>query len=68
MATEIRLNNGEKIELSGQSVQEYIAWRDDMIRQLGQELASKMPKFYGSIEFNIQDGKYINANMKIGVK
>jgi len=68
MATEVRLNNGKIIELSGQSVQEYIAWRDAMIRQTGQELASKMPKFYGSIEFNIQNGKFVNANMKIGIK
>jgi len=65
---EVRLNNGKKIELSGQSVQEYIEWRDAMIRQTGEDLASNLPKFYGKVEFNIQNGKYVNANMCQGIK
>ena len=66
--SEVSLNNGKKVKLSGQSVEDYIAWRDAMIRQKGQELASNLPMFYGSIEFNIQNGKFVNANMKIGIK
>ena len=65
---EVRLNNGKKVKLSGQSVQEYEAWREQELRQIGQELAAKFPKLYGSIEFNIQNGKFVNANMKIGIK
>ena len=65
---EVRLNNGKKVKLSGQSLGEYEAWREQELRQIGQELAAKFQKLYGSIEFNIQNGKFVNANMKIGIK
>lgn len=61
--SEVTLNNGQKFKLSGQSVEEYIAWRDAMLRQTGQELSGNMPKFYGRIEFNIQNGKLVNWNL-----
>ena len=66
--TEARPNNGEKIKLSGQSCVEYVDWRNAMLRQIGKELAAKLPKFYGKVEFNIQDGKFVNWNMKFGGK
>lgn len=65
---ELTLNNGEKIPLSGDSVGEYVEWRDVMIRRIGKELALNLPKMYGSVEFNIQNGKFVNANLKTGVK
>lgn len=65
---EITTYDGQKFKLSGQSAAEYIAWRDAMIKQFGQELAFKLPKFYGKVEFNIQNGKFVNANMKVSIK
>ena len=65
---EVTLNNGQKVKLSGQSVEEYIAWRNVMLRQTGEVLAGNMPTFYGRIEFNIQDGKFVNWNMKMSGK
>jgi hypothetical protein len=34
-----------------------------VLKQAGEELAAKMPKFYGKVTFNIQNGKYVNANV-----
>ena len=65
---EVTLNNGEKVKLSGQSLEDYVAWRDSMLKQTGQDLASKLPMFYGKVEFNIQNGTFVNCNMKISVK
>jgi hypothetical protein len=65
---EIRTYDGDKFELQGQSVAEYVAWRDAMLRQTGEVLAAKMPKFFGKVEFNIQNGKFVNWNMKISGK
>jgi phage regulator Rha-like protein len=65
---ELTLNNGNKIKISGQSVAEYVAWRDAMLRRTGQELASKMPKFFGKVEFNIQNGHFVNWNLKLSGK
>lgn len=65
---EVSLNNGRKIKLSGQSYAEYVAWRDATLRQMGQDLAAKLPKFYGKVEFNIQNGKFVNWNMKLSGK
>ena len=60
---EVTLENGQKIKLSGQSVEEYVAWRDAMLRQTGQDLAAKLPKFFGKVSFNIQNGKFVNWNI-----
>lgn len=65
---EITLNNGKKIKLTGQSYEEYIKWRNELLRKTGQDLACNFPKFYGKIEFNIQGGKFVNANICQGVK
>ena len=65
---EIRTNDGQKFKLSGQSAAEYEEWRKDMIRQIGQDLASKLPMFFGRVEFNIQNGKFVNANLCQGIK
>ena len=65
---EVTLNNGQKVELSGQSYEEYVAWRDAMLRETGKELAGKMTKFFGKVEFNIQNGKFVNWNLKISGK
>jgi len=66
--TEVRLYNGETIELSGQSVQEYIAWRKRFLNVVGQVLAVKFPELYGKIEFNFQGGKFVNANHGDSIK
>ena len=60
---EVRLYNGQKIKLSGQSVQEYIAWRKRFINVVDHVIATKFPELYGNIQFNIQGGKFVNANM-----
>ena len=65
---EIRTNDGQKFKLSGQSAAEYEEWRRAMIRQFGKDLASQLPMFYGKVEFNIQNGKFVNANMCQGIK
>ena len=65
---EIQTYDGDKLKISGQSMEDYVKWREGMIRQIGEELASNLPMFYGKVEFNIQNGKYLNANMKIGIK
>lgn len=61
--TEVTLQNGEKVKLSGQSVEEYLAWRKDYINLIGHLLAAKFPEFYGKIGFNLQGGKFASANV-----
>ena len=39
-----------------------------MLRETGEVLAGKLPKFYGRIEFNVQNGKFVNWNMKMSGK
>jgi len=65
---EIKPNNGQEIKPPKQSREEYEKWRNTLLREKGQEIASKFPMFFGSIEFNIQNGKFINWNMKLGGK
>lgn len=65
---EVTLNNGQKVKLSGQSVEEYAAWRNALLRQIGKDLAANFPKLYGKISFNIQDGKFVNWNLTQGGK
>ena len=66
--TIIRTCDGHEFELEGQSVEQYHQWLKEMFSQTGQDLASKLPMFYGKIEFNIQNGKFVNANMTQGFK
>ena len=61
-------NNGQEIKLSKQAHEDYVKWRNAFLREKGQEVAAKFPMFFGSIGFNIQNGKYINWNMKLGGK
>jgi hypothetical protein len=65
---EVKTYNGRKIKLPGQSYAEYVAWRDAMLREIGKELASNLPMFYGNVEFNIQNSKFVNWNMKLSGK
>jgi len=65
---EVRLNNGKTVKLSGQSVQEYVEWRNKFISAVGQVLAVKFPEFYGRIEINLQGGHYVNANSGESIK
>lgn len=37
-----------------------------VLRAVGEELARRLPKFYGKVTFNLQNGKYVNANMANG--
>jgi hypothetical protein len=61
-------NNGQEIKPPSQSLEEYEKWRNTLLREKGQEIASKFPMFFGRIEFNIQNGKFINWNMTLGGK
>jgi len=65
---DIKLNNGQEIKPPRQSREEYEKWRNTLLREKGQEIAAKFPKLYGNISFNIQNGKLINWNMKLGGK
>jgi hypothetical protein len=56
------------LEISGEGYTEYLAWRDEFLNQVGQDLAAEMPKLHGRIEFNLQGGKFVNANIVEGVK
>lgn len=42
--------------------------RNDIIHKIGEELAKSCVGFYGSVQFNIQDGKYVNANLNESIK
>ena len=42
----------------------YIAWKKAYLRSIGEELARKFPDFWGKINFNIQNGKFINWNFE----
>jgi hypothetical protein len=64
----VKTYGGEEFELEGQSVQEYIAWRNAYINLIGQVLTAKFPEFCGRIEFNIYKGKLVNSNMVDGIK
>jgi hypothetical protein len=65
---EVKTYEGQKLKISGQSYAEYVEWRDALIRQIGQDLADNLPKFFGRVEFNIQNGKFVNANIVQGIK
>jgi len=64
----VRTYAGEELEISGIGHEEYVAWRNEYLNKVGQDLASKLPKLYGRIEFNVQGGKYVNANIHEGIK
>lgn len=60
--------DGQELEISGQDLEEYLAWQKDYLRQVGQDLAAKWPKLYGRIEFNVQGGKFVNGNIVQGFR
>ena len=66
--TTICTYDGQKFELQGQSVEQYQQWLKETLAAMGKDLASKLPMFYGKVEFNIQNGKFVNANMTQGFK
>ena len=42
--------------------------RDEMIHSAGRGLAKCLVDFYGSVKYNIQNGKYVNANIERSVR
>ena len=34
-----------------------------VLKQLGEELAAKLPKFIGKVTFNIKNGQHMNSNI-----
>lgn len=64
----VRTYDGQELEISGEGIEEYLAWRKDYLSQVGQDLANKLPKLYGRIEFNVQGGKFVNGNIVEGFR
>jgi hypothetical protein len=42
--------------------------RKKLVNSIGEKIALAMQDFYGNIQFNIQNGKYVNANITESVK
>jgi len=42
--------------------------KEAIIHRAGQELASRMPDFYGKVSFNLQGGKYVSSNVEESLK
>ena len=40
----------------------------EALNKIGRELCLTLPKFYGKVSFNIQDGKYVNSNVEQSIK
>lgn len=38
------------------------------IHKIGRQLGEQLKGFYGSVRFNIQNGKYVNANVEESIK
>lgn len=38
--------------------------QENTIHRIGKELADKLLGFYGSVEINVQNGRYVNANVR----
>lgn len=38
------------------------------LNEFGEKLSLILPKFYGKVSFNIQDGKYVNSNVEQSIK
>jgi len=36
--------------------------QESFIHAVGRQLAKRLPKFFGKVQFNIQGGNYVNAN------
>lgn len=42
--------------------------RENVIHEAGRNLAKKLKGFFGSVKLNIQNGKYVNANVEQSMK
>ena len=42
--------------------------QENWIHKMGRQLAEGLKGFYGSIEINVQNGTYINSNLKQSLK
>jgi hypothetical protein len=42
--------------------------RDQLIHKIGEQLAAHCKGYHGSIQFNIFNGKYVNANLSESIK
>jgi len=42
--------------------------RNNLVNMLGKELARHMDGFFGKVNFNIQNGKYVNCNIEQSIK
>lgn len=60
--------DGQKVDISYEEYAKFVRWRDETLRRVGKDLAAIMPNIYGRIEFNLQGGKFVNANIIEGVK
>ena len=43
--------------------EQYIEHQNKVLRQIGEELAAKMPKFYGKVTMTIQGGKLMLSGL-----
>ncbi|HRT88029.1 MAG TPA: hypothetical protein P5296_15600 [Anaerohalosphaeraceae bacterium] len=42
--------------------------RKDFLHMIGQSIAEHMGPFFGSVRFNMQNGKYVNCNIEESLK
>lgn len=42
--------------------------RNDFLHMIGQSIAEHMGPFFGSVRFNMQNGKYVNCNVEESLK
>ena len=42
--------------------------RENYIHTIGRQLAEALQGFYGSVRFNITNGRYINSNVEQSIK
>jgi hypothetical protein len=42
--------------------------RKNLINLMGRTLAEHLKDFYGSVQFNVQGGRYVNANISESVR
>jgi len=42
--------------------------RKHFLNKVGHEIAEALKDFFGKVQFNIQDGKYVNANVEESIK
>jgi hypothetical protein len=42
--------------------------RNDFLHMIGQSIAEHMGAFFGSVRFNMQNGKYVNCSIEESLK